>query len=149
MQGPHRASADSGIEPDRSTTGVASASPRCPSRAGLVGRLGGIAGLALLIVWGGWWIDSVRENRLEHADGLWLPALDVIAGDFLVHIRRAGRIWAGGGSPYEPMAPYLICPPAPMLPRCQVLSIAALVVHDHLHAFPYPPLVPRFFSWTA
>lgn len=90
----------------------------------LLGRhLAGLIGLVLLVIWGNIWVGAFRADGLELGETLWIPHLDFIAGDFVVHIARTGKLWAAGGNPYEPEQGWL--------------------------AFPYPPLVPRLFTWTS
>ena len=85
-------------------------------------RLANALGMVLLIVWGGMWVEAFRVDRLDRGEGFWIPHLDRLAKDFVVHIGRTGKLWANGGNPYEPPEAWL--------------------------AFPYPPLVPRLFTWT-
>jgi hypothetical protein len=69
------------------------------------------------------WLDAYLENRLEVGEDFWVPEMEMLGGDFVFHIARTARLWAEGENPYEPEIAWL--------------------------AFPYPPLVPRFFTWTS
>lgn len=81
--------------------------------------------LALLIVWGRWWIRSYKHDRLLRGQWTWVPALPFLAGDFKVHIDHTARRMVAGHDPYDKG-------------------------HDWVCAlFPYPPMVPRLFAWVA
>lgn len=80
-------------------------------------------GLALLLGWGAWWSESIRQDHLIGARSLWVPALPFLAGDFVVSIDPAARYWAAGGNPYD------------------TPSFGKLYI--------YPPLVSRLFGWTS
>lgn len=81
-------------------------------------------GLIALVLWAGWWIRSRLDGRLAGARYTWVPALDFLGGDFVVHIDHTARVWASGDDPYRA--------------GDEVCSI-----------FPYPPMIPRLFGWVA
>jgi hypothetical protein len=86
-----------------------------------------IASVALLVLWGAWWVESVRRDRLKHARATWVPALPFLAGDFKVHIDHVARVYATGVNPYR-----INLSDDPTCAR-----------------FPYPPMVPRVFAWVS
>lgn len=101
--------------------GTNSPDPPAPRRH--FNRAGTVLGGVLLCCWASMWLDGYLENRLDKGEDFWVPEMHVLGGDFIFHIARTARIWAEGGNPYEPEVSWL--------------------------AFPYPPLVPRLFTWTS
>jgi hypothetical protein len=86
-----------------------------------------IASTVLLVLWVGWWVGSVRRDRLKHASVTWVGALPFMTGDFKVHIDHVARTYASGVNPYR-VAP----------------------ADDWVCAqFPYPPMIPRLFAWVS
>lgn len=81
-------------------------------------------GAVAILLWGIWWAKSRIDGRLYGRTGLWVPALDFLGGDFVVHIDHTARTWAEGHDPYRLDDP--------------VCSI-----------FPYPPMIPRLFAWVS
>jgi hypothetical protein len=104
---------------------VPTARPRhAPSRAEQPRTVLGAVGLGLVILWGAWWVASVRQGRMVGGGLTWVPALPFLAGDFAVHLDHVGRVWAAGGDPY----------------RGDDWSCAQNL---------YPPLTSCLFGWTS
>ena len=81
--------------------------------------------LVLIAVWAGFWVRSVDLDRFALGRSTWVPPLPFMAGDFKVHLDHVARVYASGVDPYR--------------------------VQDDLACatFPYPPMIPRLFSWVA
>lgn len=82
-----------------------------------------VVGVAMLVVWGAWWINSVRKDHLVSGHHFWFSPLPELAGDFVHNIDHPSRVWVQGGNPYEDNA--------------------------KTFCFSYPPLVPRLFAWSS
>ncbi len=83
-----------------------------------------IGSMGLLGLWIVWWVLSYRQAHLWSGEATWIPMLPWMAADFRFHIDHTARIWVSGGDPYGP---------------------GEMVTAT----FPYPPLVPRLFSWVS
>jgi hypothetical protein len=79
----------------------------------------------VIAAWAACWIRSVNQDRFALGKSTWVPPLSFMAGDFRVHIDHVARVYASGGDPYRNPGDWV----------CQSL--------------PYPPMVPRLFSWVA
>ena len=83
----------------------------------------GALGLALLVAWGFVWVNNVRRDRMVYGHSTWVPPLAFMAGDFVVSIDHAARVWVAGNDPYS--------------------------FDATSKGFPYPPLLPKLFAWVA
>ncbi len=114
-------------------------------------RVLGVIGLALLVLWGGWWVKSFRQDRMASGRLTWVPILPLLAGDFRVHIDHVARVWAWGGNPYQ----------QPHGSPCRELGAAEQFLEEMptpdgslrtecgiCEIFFYPPMVPRLFFWV-
>lgn len=97
-------------------------SPRPPGAAHAVVTF---LALGLIAAWAGLWVRSLGADRYALGGATWVPPLPFMAGDFKVHIDHVARVYAAGGDPYRTPGDWV----------CQ--------------CFPYPPMVPRLFSWVA
>jgi hypothetical protein len=84
-----------------------------------------VVGVALLVLWVIWWVESYQQNRLKNGRSTWVDVLPFLAGDFRVHIDHTARLWADGRNPYRQPCDWV----------CDL--------------FPYPPMVPRLFTWVS
>ena len=84
-----------------------------------------VVAVLLLAGWAGCWVKSVNEDRFALGFSTWVPPLPFMAGDFKVHIDHVARVHASGVDPYTKKNDWV----------CEV--------------FPYPPMIPRLFSWVA
>lgn len=83
----------------------------------------GALGVVLLVLWGGWWVESLRRDRLVGSERTWVPALPFLSSDFKVSLDHVARVRAAGLDPY---AADWIC-----------------------LRYPYPPLVTWSFAWVT
>lgn len=81
--------------------------------------------LLLLAAWAGLWVKSLGDDRYALGKATWVPPLAFMAGDFKVHIDHVARLYAAGVDPYRRQGDWVCA------------------------CFPYPPMVPRLFSWVA
>jgi hypothetical protein len=93
-----------------------------------------IVGVAILAVWGSWWVGGLKRGELKRSPGQWFYRYHFLGLDFL-HNYHATRHWLGGGDPYrepfgDPLDRKLCYPPIvlPFFSWCQACSPGTAVV---------------------
>ena len=88
-----------------------------------------VLGLSLLTLWVYWWGRSFQENHLVSANHLWLPELDVLAGDLMVNTVPPAKAMIAGRDPYSeglaiypPLAYLSFVWAAPMNPKSATIT---------------------------
>ena len=93
----------------------------------------GLVGIAVLVLWGSWWVSSLKKGQLKSSPAAWFERHHFLGLDFL-HNYHAARYWVNGGNPYQepfgdPLGRKLCYLPIvlPFFAWCSVLSPQAAV----------------------